>query len=463
MITYIHQLPGWPNFRWDQDKLAEKLELVHVRQGRLLGRIEGFGIPLRKEATLETLTEEVVKSSEIEGEKLNRNQVRSSLARRLGVDIGALTPADRNVEGTVQMVLDATENYEKPITKERLFGWHAALFPTGWSGLRKITVGTWRPTEHGPMQVVSGPEGKERVHYEAPAASLVDKEMGAFIEWFNRDELGLDLVLKSAIAHLWFETIHPFEDGNGRIGRALSDMLLARSERRSQRFYSISAQIKAEQGKYYDYLEETQKGDLEITPYLVWFLDCLGRAFNSAEVILADVLRKARFWQLHRGQSFNERQTVMINRLLDGFEGKLTSSKWAKITKVSQDTAGRDIEGLLRTNVLVKEPGRGRSTNYLLVTNQSEVLMVVALYVSAFSDMFATSGPAIMAPEERREHSGKIEDLGKQIENLAKMDKSADIRYREFERLNDELHKLGFFPDDQLISALAFMTHSESQ
>jgi Fic family protein len=463
MAKYIHQLADWPAFRWDSERLAEKLALVRYRQGRLLGRIESFGVPLRKKATLETLTEEVVKSSEIEGEKLNRDQVRSSLARRLGIDIGALTPADRNVEGVVQMVLDATENYEKPITEQRLFGWHAALFPTGYSGLRKITVGTWRLPKGDPMQVVSGPVGKQFVHYEAPAASRIGKEMEAFIAWFNRDEPGLDLVLKAAIAHLWFETIHPFEDGNGRIGRALSDMLLARSERKAQRYYSISAQIRAEQGKYYDYLEETQKGDLQITAYLEWFLDCLGRAFERAEVVLADVLRKARFRELHRGHSFNERQTLMINRLLDGFEGKLTSSKWAKMTKVSQDTAGRDIEALLHANVLLKEPGRGRSTNYLLVTSQSEVLMVVALYVSAYSDMFATSGPPILAPGRRAEHGRKIEHLANQMEALAKSDTPSDTRYREFERLNDKLHGLGFFPDDRLISALAFMTRAETQ
>ncbi|HTT83047.1 MAG TPA: Fic family protein, partial [Rhizomicrobium sp.] len=313
-------------------------------------------------------------------------------------------------------------------------------------------------------RVVSERRGKDDlVHYEAPDAKLIDSEMAAFIDWFNHDEPKLDLVLKAGIAHLWFETIHPFDDGNGRIGRALADMLLARSERSPQRFYSISAQIKTERGKYYDYLEETQRGDLDITNYLEWFLACLDRAFGGAEIILAHVLKKARFWELHRIHRFNERQTKMINRMLDGIEGKLTSSKWAKMAKTSQDTAGRDIEGLLRSNVLVKEPGRGRSTNYLLVTSQSEVLMVVALYVSAFSDIFATKGPAILPPDQRAEHSREIEELGKRIELLAESDKPADRRYREFEKLNDELHKLGFFPDDQLISALAFMTRAETQ
>jgi Fic family protein len=367
MPVYIHQLPDWPHFRWSNEQLAEKLATVRHRQGRLLGRIEVFGIKLRDEAVLQTLTEEVVKSSEIEGQELNRDQVRSSLARRLGMDIGALTPSDRNVDGVVQMILDATQNYDKPITKERLFGWHAALFPTGYSGLLKITVGKWRPAEAGPMQVVSGPYGREHVHYEAPEAKRVGKEMTAFIKWFNSEQPGLDLVLKAATAHLWFETIHPFEDGNGRIGRALADMMLARSEKCAQRFYSISAQIKIEQGKYYDHLEETQKGDLDITDYLGWFLDCLSRAFDGADTILAGVLRKARFWKLHAEQSFNERQKLMIGRLLDGIEGKLTSSKWAKMAKTSQDTAGRDIDDLTRRRVLKKDPAGGRSTSYSLI------------------------------------------------------------------------------------------------
>jgi Fic family protein len=454
MKAYIHQLPDWPNFRWSADRIAEKLASVRHHQGRLLGRIESFGIRLRDEAVLKTLTEEVVKSSEIEGQQLNPQQVRSSLARRLGIDIGALTPADRNVEGIVQMILDATQNYDKAITKERLYGWHAALFPTGYSGLLKITVGTWRPAEAGPMQVVSGSHGKEHVHYEAPEAKLMEKEMHAFIEWFNRDVPGLDLVLKSAIAHLWFETIHPFEDGNGRIGRALADMLLARSERSAQRFYSISAQIKAEQGKYYDHLEETQKGDLDITNYLDWFLSCLDRAFNGADTILADVLRKANFWELHAGRSFNERQKLMINRALDGIEGKLTSSKWAKMAKTSQDTAGRDIEGLVRAQALVMEPGRGRSTSYAIVATPADVLRVIAEYVRTYKDMFATDGPAMLNPDERRKRIDAIEGLAAQTDELASS--KSQIRYQDFEPILAKLHKSGFHPDDQLISALAF-------
>jgi hypothetical protein len=304
------------------------------------------------------------------------------------------------------------------------------------------------------MQIVSGPHGRERVHYEAPGARVIDKEMKAFIAWFNGEELGLDLVLKSAIAHLWFEIIHPFEDGNGRIGRALSDMMLARSEKSARRFYSISAQLKAEQDKYYDHLEETQKGDLEITDYLDWFLDCLDGAFNGAETILAEVLRKARFWELHAGRSFNERQKLMIDYMLDGIEGKLTSSKWAKMAKTSQDTAGRDIEGLLRANVIVKEPGRGRSTSYLLVATPAEVLQLIAQYVRVFADMFVTTGAGSLGPNEREKRIQTIERLAGKIDELANAREK--IRYRDFEPLLKELHKNGFTPDGQLLSALAF-------
>jgi Fic family protein len=367
MATYIHELTDWPQFRWNREQLAEQLAAVRHRQGRLIGRMEDLGLTLRTEATLRTLTEEVVKSSEIEGEVLDRNQVRSSLARRLGVDIGGLTPPDRHVEGIVEMTLDATEKYSEPLTAERLFGWHAALFPTARSGMRKITVGAWRTEESGPMQVVSGHAGHERIHYEAPIASRLDAEMKAFLDWFNATQEALDPVLKAALAHLWFVTIHPFEDGNGRIARAITDQQLARSEQSAQRFYSMSAQIRQERNAYYDILEATQKCDLDITPWLEWFLACLGRAFDGAETILASVLLKARFWKLHAGESFNDRQRKVLNRLLDGFEGKLTSSKWASLTKSSQDTASRDIDDLLKRNVLVKEAAGGRSTSYSLV------------------------------------------------------------------------------------------------
>jgi Fic family protein len=365
MATYIHELRNWPSFTWDQSRLAPKLASVRNRQGRLTGRMEELGLKLKTEANLEALTEEVTKSSEIEGEVLSRDQVRSSLARRLGVDIGALTPAERKVEGIVEMMLDATSKFNTPLTSDRLFGWHAALFPTGRSGMNKITVGAWRTEESGPMQVVSGPMGRERVHYEAPKAALLSDEMKAFVDWFNGTQ-EIDPVLKAAIAHLWFVTIHPFEDGNGRIARAIADMALAHSENSSQRFYSMSAQIRQERTAYYDILEATQKGSLDITAWLEWFLNCLDRAFDRADTILAAVLRKARFWKKHTGQKFNDRQQAMIERLFEGFEGKLTSSKWAHLTKSSQDTALRDIDDLVSKGVLAKDAAGGRSTSYSL-------------------------------------------------------------------------------------------------
>jgi Fic family protein len=370
MTTYIHELKDWPKFTWDRAKLVQKLAAVRNRQGRLTGRMEELGFKLKTEANLEALTEEVTKSSEIEGEVLNRDQVRSSLARRLGVDIGALTPAERNVEGIVEMMLDATGKYKDPLTADRLFGWHAALFPTGRSGMNKITVGAWRTEESGPMQVVSGPIGRERVHYEAPKATLLSDEMNAFISWFNGTQ-DIDPVLKAAVAHLWFVTTHPFEDGNGRIARAIADMALARSEGSSQRFYSMSAQVQQERKAYYDILEATQKGELDITAWLEWFLDCLDRAFDRADAILASVLRKARFWKKHAGQAFNDRQRAMIDRLFNGFEGKLTSSKWAQLTKSSQDTALRDIDDLVAKGVLSKDTAGGRSTSYSLVDGET--------------------------------------------------------------------------------------------
>ncbi|HET7805430.1 MAG TPA: Fic family protein [Pseudolabrys sp.] len=363
---YIHELQDWPKFHWSQQKLAEPLAAVRHHQGRLIGRMEGLGFNLRAEAVLRTLTEEVVKSSEIEGELLDRDQVRSSLARRLGIDIGALAPTDRHIDGVVEMMLDATTNYNQPLTADRLFGWHAALFPTGRSGMSKITVGAWRTQASGPMQVVSGAAGRERVHFEAPQAPRLNREMGTFLDWFNNAETSLDPVLKAGIAHLWFVTIHPFEDGNGRIARAIADQQLARSENSAQRFYSMSAQISQERKIYYEILESTQKADLDITSWLQWFLGCLDRAFNGAETILASVLKKAKFWELHMSESFNERQRAMINRLLDGFEGKLTSSKWAGICKSSQDSASRDINDLLNRGILIKDAGGGRSTSYSL-------------------------------------------------------------------------------------------------
>jgi Fic family protein len=365
-IKYIHQLKDWPAFRWSQERLAGRLAAVRHRQGRLIGRMEALGFPLRAEAMLQTLTEEVTKSSEIEGEVLDKEQVRSSIARRLGIDIGALTPAERNVEGVVEMMLDATQKFDAPLTTERLFGWHAALFPTGRSGMARIQVGTWRTDSSGPMQVVSGPMGREEVHYEAPPAKKLNREMSAFLAWFNGPDT-TDPVLKAGVAHLWFVTIHPFDDGNGRIARAIADMALARSEGSAQRFYSMSAQIRAERKAYYDSLEATQKGTLDITDWLEWFLGCLDRAFDGAETILATVLRKARFWELHSAERFSDRQRKILNRLLDGFEGKLTSSKWAALNKTSQDTAFRDIDDLVRRRILTRDSAGGRSTSYSLI------------------------------------------------------------------------------------------------
>ena len=365
MPTYIHELEDWPSFRWSHEKLASTLAAVRHRQGRLIGKMEGLGFQLRAEAVLQSLTEETIKSSEIEGEILDREQVRSSIARRLGMDIGGLTPVDRNGEGVVEMMLDATQNFAERLTKDRLFNWHAALFPTGRSGMSKIEVGSWRMEKSGPMQVVSGPFGRERVHYEAPEAARLDREMKTFLAWFN-GRAKIDPVLAAAIAHLWLVTIHPFEDGNGRIARAIADMALARSEDSPQRFYSMSAQIRVERKAYYDILEATQKGDLDITDWLDWFLGCLDRAFDGAEVILASVLQKAKFWEAHASARLNDRQRLVLNRLLNGFEGKLTSSKYAALAKTSQDTASRDIDDLIKQGLLMKDPGGGRSTSYSL-------------------------------------------------------------------------------------------------
>ncbi|MGH6938574.1 Fic family protein [Hypericibacter sp.] len=363
---YIWQLPSWPEFRWDRDRLSEPLADLRHRQGLLLGRMQALGFKLREEATLQTLTEDVLKSSEIEGERLDPDQVRSSIARRLGIDIGGLTPTDRTVEGVVEMMLDATRHYERPLTQERLFDWHAALFPTGRSGMARVRVGAWRDDSKEPMQVISSPYGRERVHYEAPPARRVPKEMNRFLAWFGELPAS-DPILKAAVAHLWFVTIHPFEDGNGRIARAIADMALARTERSPQRFYSMSSQIRRERNTYYETLEQAQRGSLDITAWMAWFLACLGRAIDGAQGQLANVLRKAQFWDSHRSLVLNERQTLMLNRLLDGFEGKLTSSKWAKLAKCSQDTAARDIQDLMNRGILRQNPGGGRSTSYALV------------------------------------------------------------------------------------------------
>ena len=365
---YIWQQENWPDLTWDNGRLAALLGQVSREQGRLLGRMQDLGFELRREAQLSTLTEDVVRSSEIEGEKLDSDQVRSSIARRLGMDVGGLVPADRDVEGVVEMMLDATTNYTQPLTADRLFGWHAALFPTGRSGLQKITVGNWRDDSSGPMQVVSGPIGRQKVHYEAPPAARVPGDMARFLNWFEAPG-NTDPLLIAGLAHLWFVTVHPFDDGNGRIARAIADMELARSEQSTQRFYSTSAQIRRERNDYYTTLERTQKGTLDVTPWQEWFLACLRRAIEGSQHTLAAVLEKARFWERFAQQSLNARQVKVLNRLLDGFEGKLTTSKYAKLTKSSQDTAYRDILELVERGALRKDPGGGRSTSYSLVTS----------------------------------------------------------------------------------------------
>ena len=360
---YLWEISEWPALTWDERGLLRLLAQVSREQGRLLGKMEALGFDLRSEAHLRTLTEDVVKSSEIEGEKLEPDQVRSSIARRLGMDVGGLVPADRDVEGVVEMMLDATSNYAKALTGERLSAWHASLFPTGRSGMNKIRVGNWRDDSDGPMQVVSGPIGREKVHYEAPPADRVADEMAKFLRWFEQPG-EMDPLLVAGLAHLWFATIHPFDDGNGRIARAIADMALARSEKTGQRFYSMSAQIRREHKEYYDTLEWTQKDKLDVTRWQEWFLNCLLHAIEGAQETLSNVLDKARFWERFAKEPLNERQIKILNRLLDGFEGKLTTSKWAKIAKCSQDTAYRDILDLIERGALQKDPGGGRSTSY---------------------------------------------------------------------------------------------------
>ncbi len=365
MGTYIHELRDWPRFIWNHDTLAGPLAAARHQQGRLIGQMEALGFKVKQEAVLRTLTDDVMKSSAIEGEELDADQVRSSVARRLGMDIGGLTPADRNVEGVVEMMLDATQRYDQPLTDDRLFGWHASLFPAARSGMHPIRAGAWRDDSKAPMQVVSGPVGRERVHFEAPVAARLEDEMRRFLEWFNGD-VTTEPVLKAAQAHLWFVTIHPFGDGNGRIARAIADMALARSEESSQRFYSMSAQIRQERGDYYRILEQTQQGPMDITPWTEWFLGCLMRAIEGARTALSVVIDTARCWEKLRDVPLNDRQRLVINRLLEGFEGKLTTSKWAVLTKSSQDTALRDIQQLVERGVLMRNEGGGRSTSYSL-------------------------------------------------------------------------------------------------
>jgi Fic family protein len=371
MGYYIHQRVDWPAFTWDQELLAPLLVDLRHQQGRLMGYMQALGFPLQSEASLQNITQDVLKSSEIEGEILHPDQVRSSIARRLGMDIAGAIPADRHVEGVVEMMLNATQHHEEPLTRERLFGWHTALFPPGYSGSRRMVVGAWRTNPPSrPMQVVSGVIGKEQVHFEAPGADLLEAEMERFLLWFNNNKTN-DPVIKAAIAHLWFVTIHPFSDGNGRIARAIADLQLARADNSAMRFYSMSAQIRVERSAYYQKLESTQKGDLNITDWLQWFMLCLGRAIGATTHTLAGVIQKAHFWSNHQAISLNDRQRVMLNKLLDGFVGKLNTSKWAKITRCSQDTALRDIQQLIDQGILEKEAAGGRSTSYVLVKSDA--------------------------------------------------------------------------------------------
>ncbi len=363
--TFIHAKPGWPGFSWDSESLATILGTARHRQGRLLGRMDSLGFDLRAEATLAVLTTDVVKSSAIEGEVLNAPEVRSSIARRLGLATAGLPKAGRAVDGVVEMMLDGTGNFQRPLTKSRLSAWHASLFPTGHSGMRRITVGGWRRRTAGPMQVVSGPIGRERLHFEAPTAQRLDLEMRRFIKWFNASA-STDPVLKAGIAHFWFVTIHPFEDGNGRIGRAIADMALARADGTKERFYSMSAQIEAERREYYLRLERAQRGDMDLTAWLEWFLGCLVRAIDGADRTLDAVLGKARLWERINRRGVNDRQRLVINRLCDGFQGFLTTVKYAKFAKCSTDSALRDIRELVECGVLLKNEGGGRSTSYRL-------------------------------------------------------------------------------------------------
>jgi Fic family protein len=362
---YIWQADDWPNWRYDLPGLACPLTEVSRAQGVLLGRLADVGLALRDQASLAVLTEDVVKTSEIEGQALDAESVRSSVARRLGVDIGAVAPVDRRVEGVVEMALDATARSAEPLTAERLFAWHAALFPTGYSGMSKIAVGRWRDDADGPMQVVSGAEGRRKIHFQAPPADTLPVETARFLAWAN-GETGELALIKAGLAHLWFVTLHPFDDGNGRITRAVGDLFLARADASPRRFYSLSAQIQRERKNYYDVLERTQKGTLDVTAWLSCFLGMLGRAVARAQSTLDAVLVKRRFWQRRAGTPLNERQVKLLNRLLDGFEGKLTSGKWAAIAQCSPDTALRDITQLLESGILKKSPGGGRSTGYEL-------------------------------------------------------------------------------------------------
>lgn len=362
---YIYERLGWPNFTWDTQRIGELLAIVKFNQGLLLGKMSELGFAMRDEAVLQTLTSSIIKTSEIEGEHLDADEVRSSIAKHLGIKIAGQIKTDRSIDGVVEIHLDATQHCDKPLTEERLCGWHAALFPRGFSGIQIINPGHFRIDSEGPMQVVSGGYGREKIHFQAPPANKLSGELQIFLTWFNAKPK-FNLLIKAGIAHLWFVTLHPFDDGNGRIARAIADMVLARSDNQKNRYYSMSTQIRNERKKYYEIVESTQRNNLDITPWLEWFLGCLDRAINQSEIILKNVFNKAAFWKQHAAKSFNQRQIEMLNVLFDGFKGVLTSSKWAKMTKCSQDTAARDIQQLIENNILVRSAEGGRSTHYEL-------------------------------------------------------------------------------------------------
>lgn len=363
---YIYQNKERPNFTWDQEVVYQALLPVKFQQGRLLGKMENLAFQLQEQAVLTTLTSDIIKTSEIEGEKLNADEVRSSIARQLGMNIAGLLPTDRHVDGIVEMILDATRQYDRPLTEKRLRHWHAALFPTGLSALMLVNPGVWRSDSEGPMRVVSGSYGREKVHFQAPPAKQLPKEIKHFLKWFNQDQAAMDFIVKAAIAHLWFVTLHPFDDGNGRISRAVADMALAKGENQANRFYSMSTQIRKDRKSYYDELESAQRGRLDITRWIIWFINCLNQAILQADEILKMVLNKAKFWEQHRDKMLNQRQIIMLNHLFDGFKGKLTTTKWSKMIKCSQDTAARDINHLIELDILVKSIEGGRSTSYHL-------------------------------------------------------------------------------------------------
>jgi Fic family protein len=378
LAKYIYEYNNWTKFTWNEAAINAIFGEVRNLQGRIVGHMNTLGFAAKEEAALTTLTLDVIKSSEIEGEKLNFEQVRSSIARKLGINIGGLVPTNRNIDGIVEMLIDATHSYQMPLTNKRLFGWHAALFPTGHSGINTIEVGRYRT---GEMQIVSGAMGKERVHFEAIPAKKVKAEMELFLCWFNEKYKNdkniksykktqklnaLDPVLKAAIAHFWFIIIHPFDDGNGRIARAISDLMLSRSDQTTERYYSLSSQILVERKQYYEILQKVQHSKGDITAWLDWFLHCLKNALLTTETTLNKILWKTSFWKIHENTDFNARQRLMLNKILDGFDGKLQSSKWAKITKCSPDTALRDIKELIEKGILKQEKQGGRSTNYEL-------------------------------------------------------------------------------------------------